>query len=726
MTTNLPMQDPALDRRVLLSIAILGACAGTPAAPAPLRDDVMFTDHAHAMPLGGASSTRAGLASATGDLRYFGGRIIANARVTQVLYGPGQYLPELTATTGATMASAYTQWLTSGVLDWLSEYGTAAQAIGRGAFAGAVQIAPAAARNTAQISDASIQGELAEQILRGALPAPDNDQVYLVSFPAGRTIVAPDGSLSCVTDGFCAYHGTFKLGSQNVYYGVLPDLTTGCAVGCGEGTAFQQQQAVASHALVATITDPEVGLATVVGPPLAWHDTAAGELGDACLGQQATFAGSDGNRYTIHHELSLQRHACVGGPTSAPSPPPSDDVVDLNHDGRADLCGRSSAGVLCALSTGTGFAPASLWDTSFSDQNQFGAGPQYYSTLGFPDLNHDGLADVCARGRAGVYCEVNTGSGFGPITLWSADFDDAHDWNAGPQYWATIQYPDVNHDGRADLCGRGRAGVFCALNTGAGFAPATLWETTFSDANQFNLGPEFYTTLRFPDLNHDGLADVCGRGRAGVYCALSTGTGFGPTSLWTTDFDDAHAWSAGPQYYATIQFPDVNHDGNADICGRGKAGVYCALSTGASFAPATLWESFFSDADQFDQGPEAYATLRFPDLDNDGRADLCGRSRSGVFCELNTGTSFGPARLWTDFFGDANGWNLDPSSYATIRFPDLDHDGRADICGRDKTGMTCALNTGDRFAPVTLWSAAYDDAHQWNLGPQYYSTLHFP
>jgi hypothetical protein len=171
------------------------------------------------------------------------------------------------------------------------------------------------------------------------------------------------------------------------------------------------------------------------------------------------------------------------------------------------------------------------------------------------DLNGDGMADVCGRGGAGVFCALSTGTSFGPATPWTAAFSDANDWNVGPEYYSTIHFTDMNNDGRTDICGRGREGVFCALSTGTSFGPATLWETAFSDTNQFNLGPEYYSTIRFPDVNHDGRADICGRGREGVFCELSTGTSFGPASRWTAAFSDADSWNAGPQYYSTIRFP---------------------------------------------------------------------------------------------------------------------------------------------------------------------------
>src|SRR6476646_2536097 len=54
-----------------------------------------------------ASNPPAPVAPAGAHLEYHGGNVITNARVAQVLYGSGSYIPEMTATSGLTMASAY-------------------------------------------------------------------------------------------------------------------------------------------------------------------------------------------------------------------------------------------------------------------------------------------------------------------------------------------------------------------------------------------------------------------------------------------------------------------------------------------------------------------------------------------------------------------------------------------------------------------------------------------
>ena len=340
----------------IVTLAIVG-CALDPVPPAP--PDMTLGHHVHMMPLrdsGGHvlvdGASPAPVAPGGAHLSYNGGKVIQNVHISQVLYGSGTYLPELTSMAGLNMASSYTQMVTSGVFDWLAEYNTTvpAQSIGRGTYGGSFQITPATSRNGSTIDDESIQAEIAAQISAGVLAVPDDHQIYMVHFPSGKTITQ-GGSSSCVAGGFCAYHGTFKIGLQNVYYGVLPALAGGCATGCGRGTAFQNQQSVSSHELIEAVTDAEVGLATVIGPPLAWYDPNNGEIGDICNAQHGTFTGTDGNTYTIQQEFSNQQNDCITTRSTAP-----DFAIAINP-----------AGAILAPGAATSFAVTA---TAFNGSSQ--------------------------------------------------------------------------------------------------------------------------------------------------------------------------------------------------------------------------------------------------------------------------------------------------------------------------------------------------------------------
>ena len=276
-------------------------------------------------------------------LIYYGGRVVSNMQVVQVLWGSGsagggngQYLAEVLGTTTPNIATFYQGVLNSAYVDWLDEYNTditdfggdsgTNQSIGRGSFSERVIITPST--NASSISDATIQTELVNQIVAGhlALPTTDaagnNNTYYAIFFPHGKSITQ-GGATSCAAGGFCAYHGTvvasFPVGE--IYYGVHPDMQagSGCDTGCGSGaTAFDNYTSVASHEMVETITDGEVGLAVDLAPPLAWYDNTNGEIGDICNAQQGSIVGSDGHTYTVQAEFSNAANTCII--TASPTP----------------------------------------------------------------------------------------------------------------------------------------------------------------------------------------------------------------------------------------------------------------------------------------------------------------------------------------------------------------------------------------------------------------------
>jgi hypothetical protein len=318
MSTRPPNGNHLLRLGTTLALALAASCGGNVSEDSNVSSaDEFTTDSAyvHKMPFHTDAERAAiqveadAIINAAGPhLSYFGGKVVQNAKVIQVIYGAGTYLSGVNSGT-PNMGGFYTAVLNSAYIDWLTEYNTTSpvQHIARGTFGGKITITPAASRDGATISDANIKSEISAQITAGILPAPTNNTIYMVNFPKGKRITQ-GGSSSCVAGGFCAYHGTFKKGSQDVFYGVLPDMSagTGCATGCGGSTLFNNQTSVASHEMIETITDAEVGLATVVGPPLAWYDPNNGEIGDICNAQQGSIAG-----FTVQKEWSNGSGACI-------------------------------------------------------------------------------------------------------------------------------------------------------------------------------------------------------------------------------------------------------------------------------------------------------------------------------------------------------------------------------------------------------------------------------
>ena len=292
--------------------ALLAACGGQLDDEGQVDTaDLEYGANVHKLPMTDAATKPVNTASA--HLTYYGGKVIQKVKVVKVQYGAGTYASFIGGTGASTMAGFYGAVTASTYFDWLTEYNTATpkQTIARGTYAGGYAITPASSRNKATITDANIQAEISAQVTAGKLPTPDDNTIYMMHFPHGKTI-SQGGSKSCASGGFCAYHGTFKRNSQNVYYGVFPDMAagSGCDTGCGSGSAFGNVTSVASHELIEAVTDAEVGLATVVGKPLAWYDSALGEIGDICNAQQGSIT-SGGATYTVQKEWSNASGACI-------------------------------------------------------------------------------------------------------------------------------------------------------------------------------------------------------------------------------------------------------------------------------------------------------------------------------------------------------------------------------------------------------------------------------
>jgi hypothetical protein len=251
-------------------------------------------------------------------LNYYGGRVISNVQVAVVFW-----TANVDFTTHNQIKGFYSIIDNSPYIDMLSEYNTVGlngfldgmpgsnQTIGRGGVIGPYTITPST--NATTIDDTQIQAELQAQIASHNLPDPQLDgggnvnTLYIVYFPHGFTITL-QGFLSCHAGGFCGYHGTYSNNNLSIPYGVIPDFGpgSGCDVGCGGGSTFQNLTSVSSHELAESITDTEVGLANTFARPLAWYDVPNNvEIGDICNHVHATLSG-----YTVQQEWSNSRNAC--------------------------------------------------------------------------------------------------------------------------------------------------------------------------------------------------------------------------------------------------------------------------------------------------------------------------------------------------------------------------------------------------------------------------------
>jgi len=223
-------------------------------------------------------------------LLYFGGVVLPNIKVVTLFLGPNvAYKSEL--------KSFYDGIVNSPYIDWLSEYNTPNQTIGRGSWIGTHADTSFAVGN---YSDANIQTYLKDYIAHG-VRSDGLNTYYVMHFAPGITITV-GGFVSCHT--FCGYHSSYPSSNGHVFYGVIPDVgQPGCA--CSQpSNIFSYLSTVASHELVETITDG------AVGSHLAWYDKPNNmEIGDLCAWLMSTVKTPTGT-YTVQLEWSNSRNTC--------------------------------------------------------------------------------------------------------------------------------------------------------------------------------------------------------------------------------------------------------------------------------------------------------------------------------------------------------------------------------------------------------------------------------
>ncbi|KAI8608420.1 hypothetical protein BC830DRAFT_1155369 [Chytriomyces sp. MP71] len=246
-------------------------------------------------------------------LTYYGGPVITNVEVHPIFYGAANYQSQLNAFYKGVVQSSW--------YDIMTQYNV---------YRGSAVDGFSVSQTKSSLDDVNDIQALLIGLVRSGQIKPNANTYYPIHFAPGISITQ-GGSNSCQV--FCAYHGTIDISSLNVgtqylYYGVMPDQGGSCAGGCGSNPSqVNNLFSVSSHELAEAATDAAVGLATTNGPPLAWYDATNGEIGDICNAQQGTTVGGDGVSYVIQTQWSNAANACVANssnppPTTSKVPPP--------------------------------------------------------------------------------------------------------------------------------------------------------------------------------------------------------------------------------------------------------------------------------------------------------------------------------------------------------------------------------------------------------------------
>ncbi|HEY0965535.1 MAG TPA: FG-GAP-like repeat-containing protein [Candidatus Saccharimonadales bacterium] len=218
------------------------------------------------------------------------------------------------------------------------------------------------------------------------------------------------------------------------------------------------------------------------------------------------------------------------------------------------------------------------------------------------------------------------------------------------------------------------------------------------------------------DFNSDGKNDLAaiydnGSSIGNAWIFPSTGTGFTPKSIWTSN---AQSWNANR---SRVFSGDFNGDGKDDLAAvydydsNGTTGIWTWIGQGNNTfnAPSRVWygTSWNASKSKFTVG----------DFNRDGKDDLAavydyGNSTSKIWTFSSTGTGFTPKTVWTSTSG---GWDANKSR---LLAGDFNGDNRDDLAalydyGSGTTGLWTwngngdgTFNTRSRVWYDTAWPTA--------------------
>jgi hypothetical protein len=235
---------------------------------------------------------------------------------------------------------------------------------------------------------------------------------------------------------------------------------------------------------------------------------------------------------------------------------------------------------------------------------------------------------------------------------------------------------DVDGDGRADACMRAPDGFECVIGDDEGpthrFRGPAMTGAAWAS-------PAAFGSVRMGDVDGDGRDDLCAREDDRVRCWGAGAEGFEATLVnLPIDLDAMDARSA------QLWLADVDGDGRVDPCVRSSGGLRCQVAgeDAARTLSALSNEAGWGDVSR-------HGSLRFGDVNGDGRDDVCGRAEDGIRCWLADDVGFSEVRLGPSW-SDADGWS-EARYGSTLRIADVNGDTVGDVCGRGPSGFVCAL-----------------------------------
>jgi len=127
------------------------------------------------------------------------------------------------------------------------------------------------------ITDAQIQTEVAHAMAVNGWTGGMN-KIFVLFTSSGEGSCFDSGSSSCAYTQYCAYHGFFSSGGQNVIYANMPyanpsTCQTGVETSPNQDALADAETSPTSHEMIEAVTDPLLN---------AWFDASGNEIGDLC------------------------------------------------------------------------------------------------------------------------------------------------------------------------------------------------------------------------------------------------------------------------------------------------------------------------------------------------------------------------------------------------------------------------------------------------------------
>ncbi|MFL6353570.1 MAG: FG-GAP repeat domain-containing protein [Bryobacteraceae bacterium] len=308
-----------------------------------------------------------------------------------------------------------------------------------------------------------------------------------------------------------------------------------------------------------------------------------------------------------------------------------------------------------------------------------------------------------------------------PTPAWG----DIGGWDQ-PQYYATIQLADIDRDGRAELIGRGPGGILVNhFDTATNSWVANHPGPPLSDVAHWDQ-PQYYTTIQFSDIDGDGQTELVARGRDGIQVwHYDRPKDRWKKLSWGGPFADSSHGGTDPthwdqpQYYSTIHLADIDGDGHAELIGRGSDGLHVYRYEKKNHS----WSELPSIAELGDANgwdkPKHYSTIHLADVDGRAGAELIARGADGVHVYHYERGTWSSLPPITEL-SDANGWDQ-PKHYSSIQVADVDGRAGAELIARGPDGIHAYhYERGNWTSLPTLTDLS--DANGWDQ-PQYNRTI---